>query len=168
MEFSEFVSIAAASPETAKQLVRADQGLLVLKNGSGETPLHYLAIENEILSVRALVDVGADVNTQDLHGSTPMMHAINLGYDELLDYLLMIGARIDLKTLDGDTALTEAVLKDRMDVIRKMLKFIRSDINDYFGPVYASEIASEPTTDSRRLMCELGLKDPYEISDPDA
>ncbi len=162
MEFREFVSIAATSPETAQQLARADQGLLVLKNGSGETPLHYLSIENEIKSVKALVDVGADVNTQDLNGSTPMMHAIQLGYDELLDYLLKIGAKIELKTLDGDTALTDAVMKDRMDVIRKLLKLVRGDINDYFGRLSAYDIATEPTTNARRLMGELGLKDPYE------
>ena len=162
MEFREFVSVAWETPAKAQGLARMDKRLLGIRNVAGETPLHYLSIENRIDSVRALVDVGADVNAQDLNGSTPLMHAIQLGYVQLVDYFLDIGASIECKTVDGDTALTQAVAKDRLEIVKKMLKLVKGNINDYFGPVSAMDICDNPNTESRRLVLDLGIRNPYE------
>lgn len=95
--------------DAANRLLRAfftsaDDGLLLLntepdllnaRTGLGETPLHYLAVENHIEAIKALVEKkGADVNTLNDFGGSPISDAARLGYVDLVKYLLSVGAKL--------------------------------------------------------------------------
>ena len=56
----------------AARLLAEDPSLIAVRNSIGETVMHYLAVENERASVEWLLDRGADVNTRNNFGSTPL------------------------------------------------------------------------------------------------
>jgi uncharacterized protein len=87
---------AFASREALRELIAKEPHLMTERTGLGETPLHYLAVENQIEAVRLLVEKGASVNTVNECGSTPLSDAASLGYDELVGFLLGSGAQLSL------------------------------------------------------------------------
>jgi len=85
------------SVEDGLRLLDAEPGLLNTRTGLGETPLHYLAVENNIEAIKALVErKGADVNTLNDFGGSPLSEAASLGYIELVKYLLSVGAKLQI------------------------------------------------------------------------
>jgi ankyrin repeat protein len=66
-------------------LANMESDLLNARTGLGETPLHYLAVENHIEAIKALVEKkSADVNTLNDFGGSPISDAARLGYVELV------------------------------------------------------------------------------------
>jgi len=54
----------------------------------GKTRLHVAVMEKDIEEVKILVEVnGAKVNVRDNFGDTPYKRALDLGYDEIAEYL---------------------------------------------------------------------------------
>ena len=85
------------SVEDGLRLLDAEPGLLDTRTGLGETPLHYLVVESHIEAIKALVErKGADVNTLNDFGGSPLSEAAGLGYVELVKYLLSVGAKLQL------------------------------------------------------------------------
>jgi uncharacterized protein len=80
------------SLEQANILLEAEPSLLNERTGIGETPLHHLAVENQLEAVQFVHQQGADLNTCDDFGTTPLMSVVILGYRELVEYLLAHGA----------------------------------------------------------------------------
>ena len=76
------------SVDEGLRLLKAEPDLISVRDGLGETPLHYLAVENQLSAVRALVEHGAEVNTLNECGGTPLSEAASLGHVELVKYLL--------------------------------------------------------------------------------
>lgn len=58
------------------------------RNYSGETPLHWLAVEGDIDGVRLLLARGADANTADHHGDTVLSDACSLALVQIAELLL--------------------------------------------------------------------------------
>ena len=56
-------------------------------------------------TIDALIRGGADVNARDIYGETPLMHAAAAGDEVVVRTLLANGARADMRTADGRTAL---------------------------------------------------------------
>lgn len=75
-------------------LVRADPQLLEARTSLGETPLHYLVVENQLRAVLLLVEAGAAVDTVSAVGGTPLSEAASLGYVDMVEYLLARGASL--------------------------------------------------------------------------
>ena len=88
------IATAFESPDDMAQLVQAEPELLEARTGLGETPLHYLAVENQLRAVILLREAGADINTVNDVGGTPLSEAASLGYEELVEYLLAQGAAL--------------------------------------------------------------------------
>ncbi|TRZ37248.1 hypothetical protein CEQ21_17470 [Niallia circulans] len=71
----------------------------------GYTELHEAAYNNDIETVSTLLESGADPNSQDDEGYTPLMSAIDGGSNpELLKLLLFNGADVTLQDAYGYTA----------------------------------------------------------------
>lgn len=70
------------------------------------TPLHGAASLGSVDLVKTLLDAGANVNEPDARGMTPLMLAAATDYvnGEKVSLLLARGARMDAKSLDGETA----------------------------------------------------------------
>eukprot|EP01127_Copromyxa_protea_P020418 TRINITY_DN6836_c0_g5_i3.p1 TRINITY_DN6836_c0_g5~~TRINITY_DN6836_c0_g5_i3.p1 ORF type:complete len:899 (-),score=135.57 TRINITY_DN6836_c0_g5_i3:89-2785(-) len=72
-------------------------------DGSGMTPLS-LASRNALDIVSVLLEVGADVNTEDLLQQTPLHKAASVGALSTLKLLVEAGARVDVRDYNNLTA----------------------------------------------------------------
>jgi len=85
------------------------------------TPLHIAAYYNKIEAVAALISHGADVNTRDKGGQTPLMEASLEGHAKVVEALLDAGADKELKATGGGdkgkTALDMARSQNKGDVV---------------------------------------------------
>jgi ankyrin repeat protein len=71
------------------------------------TPLVKAVVGDQVEMASFLISRGADVNHVDGNGMTPLLYAasIDFGSSAMIDMLLKAGARTDLKTKEGKTAL---------------------------------------------------------------
>jgi ankyrin repeat protein len=120
------INACFASLDDAASLLSAEPALLGARTGLGETALHYLAVEDQLLSVKWLIEQGAEVNVVNNVGTTALSDAASLGYLEMVSFLLLHGARVNLAgesepTLHsavrgGSAAVVEALLAGGVDV----------------------------------------------------
>ena len=75
------------------------------KDGGGLTPLVYAARSNDLDSVKALLDAGADINQVTNYGWSPLLVATQNRYYKLGAYLIERGADVNLPNKGGWTPL---------------------------------------------------------------
>jgi len=97
------------SLDAAASALRGEPSLISERTGTGETPLHYLVVENNLEAVRFLHEAGAELNVQDDFGASPLADSLRLGYLEVTEYLLGHGADPHSVDENGRTALHAAV-----------------------------------------------------------
>ncbi|CAM9902782.1 unnamed protein product, partial [Ectocarpus fasciculatus] len=91
----------------------------------GATALHAAAWHGEHACVRALLELGADVDARDECGRTPLFQASKGGGGggcETIRELLRGGADIHARSEDGDTPLHVACHSGRADAVRLLLR----------------------------------------------
>ena len=76
---------------------------------NGWTPLMHAIHKDQIDSVRALLEGGADVNRKSHNGLNALIMAAGYGYDDIVRLLLNRGADAYAEKADGVNALTAAV-----------------------------------------------------------
>ncbi|KAK3587818.1 hypothetical protein CHS0354_019683 [Potamilus streckersoni] len=96
-------------------------GSLEKKNSKGETLLHVAAIKNDVQRVAELLQEGANPNTRDNAGWTPLHEACNHGYSEVARLLLDNGALINVPGMDNESPLHDAVTNSRLDCVRLLV-----------------------------------------------
>ena len=110
-------------------LLNREPDLLNARTGLGETPLHYLAVENHIEAVKALVEKkGADVNTLNDFGGSPISDAAGLGYVDLVKYLLSVGAKLQIPQ-QKESVLHAAVRSGNAEMVKVILS-AGASVND--------------------------------------
>ncbi|XP_008791721.2 ankyrin-3-like [Phoenix dactylifera] len=77
-------------------------------NSGGFYALHCAARRGDLAAVRLLTTRGCDVNMPDGDGYTPLMLAAREGHGALCELLIASGARCDIKTHRGETAISLA------------------------------------------------------------
>ena len=104
-----------------RSMLNSEPALIEARTSLGETPLHYLAVENQLEAVQALVARGAEVNTVSDVGGTPLSEAASLGHARMVKYLLSVGAGT---SLEGQTepALNEAVRSGSLEIARVLIE----------------------------------------------
>jgi Ankyrin repeats (3 copies) len=85
---------------------------------TGDTALAIAARRGEIETFKALLTAGADLNTTDNLGRTPLHLAASFGHEKLVALLLQGRPNLDAVTLQGYTAFRLAMTWE----IKKMLK----------------------------------------------
>lgn len=109
------------SVDDGLSLLDTEPGLLHTRTGLGETPLHYLAVENHIEAIKVLVDKkGADVNTLNDFGGSPISDAAGLGYVNLVKYLLSVGAKLQIPE-QKESVLHAAVRSGSAEMVKVIL-----------------------------------------------
>lgn len=114
------IAAAFESPAALMSLLNAEPHLMSERTGPGETPLHYLAVENQVEAVKLLIAAGASVNTLNECHSTPLCDAASLGYADMVDLLLDHGARLEVAG-QGEPALHGAVRHGTLPVVQRLL-----------------------------------------------
>lgn len=98
-----------------------DKGLLARIEGL--VPLHVIASNGDIGSIKYLTEKGADKDVLDGNrGYTPLHHACESGRLEIVKFLIEIGADKNIKGKDGVTALGIAVKEKNKDIIKYLKK----------------------------------------------
>ena len=77
--------------------------------------------------VRLLLEYGADCNSKDAAGLTPLLHATIGGYEEVTDLLLLYGAGVQHVDDYHRSALHWAVIQGRERLVQKLLKHCARD-----------------------------------------
>jgi ankyrin repeat protein len=83
---------ALADRGEATRLINKDPSIVHVRNSVGETPFHFLVVENALEAVSFLVEKGADINSQNALGDSALCEAMSLGYYDMVDLLLRLGA----------------------------------------------------------------------------
>ena len=81
----------------------------------GQTALWWVAMHGNASLAQKLIDTGADVNTADKDGWTPLSVAAFYGHADIIKSLLASGADPSKEVEDGDTAYDKAVAWDHPD-----------------------------------------------------
>lgn len=89
---------------------------------SGESALHIVTARRDLTWMQFLIAKGANVNTRDGRGVTPLVLACNLNFFEGAELLISSGARVDETNSSGETPLITAVHNRNMPLIRMLLK----------------------------------------------
>ncbi|MBO9518087.1 MAG: ankyrin repeat domain-containing protein [Porphyrobacter sp.] len=89
---------------------------------NGRTALHIVVDMRDVTWIRYLLNRGANPNTADNRGVTPLMRASQLGYVDGVEALVAGGARVDNSNDAGETPLILAVHRKDTSMMRVLLK----------------------------------------------
>src|SRR5579872_3959687 len=128
----EFLAAVYRDVSEAKQLLKADPQFLHYRSSVGETPFHYLIVESDIERAARLLEWGADINTRDDFGATPLMHAVMLGNLDVVRWLVEHGASLEPKNVNEETALSLATSNERAAIFQFLMKIPRKEPIDYY------------------------------------
>lgn len=92
----------------------------------GDYPINIAASRGLIEEIAALLDNGADINTQGEHGYTPLHDAVEQGHVAVVKFLVDRGANITLKNIDGDTPIELAKLLDETEIYHLLSRYAGS------------------------------------------
>jgi ankyrin repeat protein len=85
------------------------------------TPLMMAVIQNQLVSVRVLLDAGAAVDAKDMGGCTSLYAAASSDYTAIADALLAKGADVESVTDEGCTALYSAAYEGYTRVVDALM-----------------------------------------------
>ena len=103
--------------EEAHRLVLEDPTIVEARNSIGETALHFLVVENALEAVAFLAQHGSQVNTRNAFRNSALSEAVQLGYVEMVELLLPLGARISACQAEEIIEELEAEIQEQMRVL---------------------------------------------------
>lgn len=108
--------------ETVKQLVNKNSTIVDSRDVvDGHSALHTTVKRRDASWLRYLLTLGANPNTADKNGVTPLMLASQLGFTEGIEMLAQKGARVDASNDAGETPLILAVHRRDTPMLRILL-----------------------------------------------
>jgi ankyrin repeat protein len=105
-----------------KKLVEHDASIINLKDNSGNTPLHYAAINGSFEMTDILISAGADINAPNTLLNTPLHEALSNRKDELARMLIMKGADVKRQNSKGSSPLHIAVLNSQKPTVELLIE----------------------------------------------
>jgi len=122
----------AINIDFAQKLI--DENLIEIKNRDGNTLLNLASYHANVSVAKLLIDAGADVNTKNINGNTPLINScsVHVGDREkeisimnkkfkISELLIDAGADVNTKNNDKQTALLEASYYAKSNSIIKLL-----------------------------------------------
>jgi ankyrin repeat protein len=147
--------------------------LINSRNTRGETPLMVACSAQSAVSLRPLIDAGADLNAQDNKGFTALMHAMEADAKGAFEELLMRGANPMLPNRYGKNLLDMAIDQNKPDFLPHLLslgvplstdlRFMREDKKKRM-PHFAGE---SPVVSAIRTSSPAFLQFHLKQTDPD-
>lgn len=88
-------------------------------------PVIIAVQNNDIEALKILNDAGANLNILDILKRTPLIYAIEKGYNDIGIYLIENGADINITNSTGEGVLSISERLKRFDIRNKILEKIR-------------------------------------------
>ena len=104
-----------------QKLYKAGEDISAIKDVDGKSFLHQAALRGDFNSIQFLISVGADVNTRNLRGDTPLFDAAYAGSTTAVRLLLEADAEINSMNNFGQTPLIRASRKGHVDIVQLLL-----------------------------------------------
>ena len=146
----------------AERLLKSDPQLLHYRSIAGETPFHYLVVESDIERATKLLDWGADINTQDGFGATPLCHAVMLGKLNMVKWLVQHGASLEPKNVNDETVLVYATSNEKAGIFQFLISLARKHpIDYYYDDLTAHQIFEHKELVMRDYLISLGLTERF-------
>ena len=92
------------------------------RGGGSVTKLMTAANQGDVNRIRALVDMGGDVNAQDDFGWTPLRFAVRKRHSEAVQELIRASADVNLCSNSGRTALMSAVANNAPNIVQSLVE----------------------------------------------
>lgn len=102
-------------------MLQESRDWLTATNSIGKSALAYVVIENYQEAAKFLLECGADINTRDMSGETPLIQAAGLGYGEMVALLLEKGAEVGAQDESDETALVKAARHGYAEICEALL-----------------------------------------------
>ena len=154
----EFLVAVYANIAEAEKLFKANPDILRCRSMTGETPFHYLIVECELERATKLLEWGADINTQDDFGATPLINAVMLGEIDVVKWLVQHGAILEPKNVNGETALVCATSNEKAGIFQFLIALPRKrPIDYYYDDLTADEVHENHELVMRDYLIGLGL-----------
>ncbi|XP_050471073.1 BRCA1-associated RING domain protein 1-like [Bombus huntii] len=106
------------------------------QNSKGETQLHTACLKGKIQEdhIKVLLAAGANPNTKDYNGWTPLQEVVSYGYSDICYLLLKCGALPNTPGEGNRTALHEAAKANRLSEAKLLLKYsANKNVYDDYG-----------------------------------
>jgi ankyrin repeat protein len=116
---------------------------------SGDSALHFAALEGNSDATKWLLENGANVDRHDQHKVTPLLEAANYGNNDIIEILLQHGASIEFQDPQGCRPLHRAAQRGNTESIKILLKHgaqINPWDNSYLTPLWYAENNRHPET----------------------
>ena len=154
----EFLAAMYEDAARAQRLLKSDPQFLHYRSGIGETAFHYLVIEGERDRCGQLLEWGANINTQDNFGTTPLMSAVRLKNLEMVRWLVESGASLEPKNEHDETALALATSNEAAAIFQYLIAQPRKhSINYYYDDFLAYSIVTSSDLVMKDYLVSLGL-----------
>jgi ankyrin repeat protein len=166
----EFITAVVQDAPRAALLLAQHPGLLNARWMHDETVLHFLAIEDFADGVRFLLAHGADVNTVNEFGDSPLVDVSGLSRNEIAKMLLTAGANPNgPSTPHRECPLHNAARKGHIGLVKLLLEAGADPryVNSYKETIFDAldEAAPEDRQGILALLAERGIVAPPEPRD---
>jgi len=94
---------------------------LLISKGADISPLNFALYMKDEARVRSLIEDGADVSRPTPSGTTPLLRALDAGFNDIVKLLIAKGADVNGKTNLGFTPLHSAVRKGQTDIVALLI-----------------------------------------------
>ncbi len=105
-----------------EKLLLGNPVLTSLRDGLGETVLHFLAVENDGDGVSWLHAQGFDLDTKNDFGTPVVFEVAQLGYKELILWFLAQGVNIEARNRSGQNVIEALREYDKPDMCAFLLE----------------------------------------------
>lgn len=118
----EFLVQAAVVVVDESEMVRQACALVNAADASGCTALRVAAGNAHLETVRALLELGADMETSTSDGWTPLLSAAKNGHHDIVELLVVNGAQVDATNKGGGSAMYVAAFEGHLRCVRALVE----------------------------------------------
>jgi ankyrin repeat protein len=105
----------------ANQLLRENPNVFKIVNAEGFSPLTLACYRNNNEVAKLLIETGCDINQKSSMG-TPLMASVVKGNNEMIQFLALKNANVNLTDDNGTTALMYAVMFKNKEAVMLLLQ----------------------------------------------
>ncbi|MBX2824039.1 MAG: ankyrin repeat domain-containing protein [Gammaproteobacteria bacterium] len=114
-------AVHSGCPELLNLIIRKRDLVADFHSDVLVTVIQQVSQQSLLKTISVLINAGAELNTRDAYGRTPLATAIAYGQPVVAKYLLGAGADVNMRTENGSTPLIEAAKKGNVYLVDDLL-----------------------------------------------